>query len=865
MVVLQVMLILLQIPLADLHTHVVKCPIREPLPTPQRYYKRGNFMIGASMSQVILFLDDEYSFHEYPISDSGSPIIVTKNYQHVLALVFAVNEINGNPKLLPNVSLGFHILESYFSAKRNYYTAIELLCTFGHFVPNFECEIHSNLIAVIGGLGAEASCHLAALLDIYKLPQFSYGDFAPTLNDQASSLIIYRMVPDEAHQYNGIVLLLLHFRWTWIGLVTMDDGNGDVFLKNLLPVFLQRAICPAFIGRVSTIHSFTDYFSVQNSWQETYSTIMGSKASVVVVHGETQAIMCLRGLLYQGESSDKASYSKVWIMAAQMDISAVNTHKGWTIQSFHGALAFTVHSQEVPRFQTFLQNLRPHDAQGDGFIQPFWEQAFGCSLANDEGSCTGEERLESLPGPFFEMSMTGHSYSIYNAVHAIANTLHAMRASTSWVKLHRGRLEHQTLRPWQLHPFLRSMMFNNSAGETVFLNKNGEFSVGFDITNLVTFPNTSFVRIKVGKMDPWARPGKEFEVDEDAITWPTYFNQVMPLSLCNDHCCPGYQKKKKEGEPFCCYDCVPCPEGKISDQPDVDSCSPCHQDQYPNTKQDKCTSKAVTFLSYTEPLGISSVAFAFFFALITVGVLGTFVKHHNTPIVKANNRNLSYMLLVSILLCFLCTLLFVGQPEKMMCLLRQMAFGVVFSVAVSCVLAKTVIVVLAFMATKPGGRIRKWVGKRLTNSIIVVCSLIQVGLCSVWLTTSPPFPDADMRSHMKEVVLECNEGSVAMFYCVLGYMGFLALVSFTVAFLARNLPGSFNEAKFITFSMLVFCSVWLSFVPTYLSTKGKYMVAVEIFSILASSAGLLGCIFFPKCYIIILRPEVNKKEMVIRR
>ncbi|XP_026578611.1 vomeronasal type-2 receptor 26-like [Pseudonaja textilis] len=623
----------------------------------------------------------------------------------------------------------------------------------------------------------------------------------------------------------------------------------------------EKEICLAFTEmfdfNINAIR-IVKFHSILKSWLN---------VEVIILFGDASSSIKIIAVKTALEKLRKTLFQTVWIMSSHWELNGVEPQVILDrIKPFHGALHFRDQTGDVSEFSHFLHSLDPTNPQGDPFLLIWWERVFDCKIHKPGEippkvgkQCTGKENLQNLPTYMFEMSMTGESYNIYNAIYAVAYALHAMHSSRMQTAVLRLEKKISDLQLWQLLPYLKNVKFNNSAGDEVSFLENGRGSAGYDILNWIFLPNCSFIPVKVGEIDPG---GLDFTINSDTIVWAT---KKVPFARCGrKRCHAGERRSVPEGEPVCCYKCDTCPGGTISNQTDAAHCDPCPEELYPNKENDHCIAKKIHFLDYQEPMGYTLVSLALFLSVLTTAVLVIFRKHHNTPIVKANNRDLTYILLVSLLLCFLCSFLFIGRPGKLTCLFRQIAFAILFALAVSSVLAKTVMVVLAFMATKPGNRTRKLLGKPLTNSIVLGCPLVQAVLCATWLATSPPFPNLDFHSLFGETILECKEGSISMFYAVLTYLGFLALVSFTVAFLARKLPDSFNEAKFITFSMLVFCSVWITFLPTYLSTKGKSMVAVEIFSILASGAGLLTCIFFPKCYIILVRPNLNCRENIMK-
>ncbi|XP_030050685.1 vomeronasal type-2 receptor 26-like [Microcaecilia unicolor] len=694
---------------------------------------------------------------------------------------------------------------------------------------------------------------------IIFLQQISYTSQNLYMSDTDTFPYFYRTVPNELHLCAGIGKLLKHFGWNWVGIIAPNDEGSERAVRILREGIEQNGGC------VSFHETFPHHGRIPDMQLEKIAGLINESSTVNILYFNENSVFTIQDVMRYYFLQIPG---KVFISIDKMELSLE------ILLGFHmknNSLIFTTHRKDMPKFFKFIRETNPIWLKTDYYSLDWWLSLCDSNCPKNIKRQCSPRSISSHTGSseFSDHCHTTHfasSYNVYNAMYAVAHALHNMIMSGSGNDTTRSTENWEFLDylPWKLHHYLRNLHFKNGLGEEMYMDENGDLATGYDIFTLLFLPDGTWKYEIVGSYNPHVPPGQDFTINEKAIIWESSFTQTPPQSRCSPSCHPGYRKLTRKEKPVCCYDCIPCAEGEVSNQTDMDTCTTCPEDQWPNQKRDACIPKMKTFLSYEDPLGIALTIISIFFVLINVAILGVFINYRDTPIVRANNRDLSYILLISLILCFLCSLIYIGHPKEVNCILRHITFGITFSITLSSILAKTITVVMAFHATKPESKLRKWMGSRVSIPMLLFCSFIQIVLCLAWLFIAPPFPYLNMRSEIGIIIIECNEGSIIAFYCVLGYLGFLASLSFIVAFLARNLPDSFNEAKYITFSMLVFCSVWISFIPTYSSTKGKYMVAVEIFAILASSAGLLGCIFLPKCYIILLSPEKNSRKYLTK-
>ncbi|XP_031716517.1 extracellular calcium-sensing receptor-like [Anarrhichthys ocellatus] len=770
-------------------------------------------------------------------------------------MIFATEEINNDPAFLPNISLGYRILNSCASPTNTLRAALTLASGPEERELNAPCP--PAISALIAESGSSQSLAVAGTLGPFQVPIVSYFSTCACLSDRAKYPTFFRTIPSDYFQAKALAALVERFGWQWIGAIQSDNDYGRGGIQAFTEEVKKLGVCIAFVGTILRTYTMDKILDV-------VEMIKQSAVKVILAflpEGDFYPLM--KEVVKQNITGIQWIASEAWITATRPSTPEI-------YRAFGGALGFVVKKMAIPNLKQFLTDISPYTDPSATFVRDFWEIMVGCRplLPGEQTGteatneiCTGYETLLNSQDVFFNVTQLRVSYNVYKAVYAIAHALHQLIfCQPVGENTVRPCLNVSEIQPKEVTDHLRRVNFKNQFGDHVFFDVNGDPPPSYDIINWQLIDG-QVQHVTVGHFASAAHVNYKLRIQKEDIVWRT--GKMVPTAMCSDACPVGTRKAQKKGKPHCCFDCIPCADGTISNSTGAADCTPCSRKYWSNAGKDECIPKAIEFLTYHEPMGIAITVVSLLGASLSLATMMVFIRYRETPVIKASNSELSCFLLLSLFLCFLCPLTFIGRPTIWTCMLRHTAFGVTFALCISCVLGKTMVVVTAFKATFPGNTFAGKFGPAQQRIIVCSCTLIQIVICVLWLKLNPPFPDMVFRHSNKKIVLECNTGSEAAFYAVLGYIGILALICLVLAFLARKLPDNFNEAKLITFSMLIFCAVWITFIPAYVSSPGKFTVAMEIFAILSSAFGLFTSIFAPKCYIILIKPEKNTKKHVM--
>ncbi|XP_043072466.1 extracellular calcium-sensing receptor-like [Puntigrus tetrazona] len=792
--------------------------------------KDGDLTIGALFPIQSVETLPSFEFKQKPQLLSCSSVNL-RDFRMAQTMIFAIEEINKSEHLLPNVSIGYRIYDTCGS-RLSSMSATMALMNGQELAAEDTCNGHSPIHAIIGETESSATVILSRTTGPFKIPVISHSATCECLSNRKEYPSFFRTIASDYHQSRALAYIVKHFGWSWVGAVNSDNEYGNNGMAIFLNTAQEEGICVEYSEKF--------YRTEPEKLRKVIDTIKKSTAKVIVAFLTSFE---MENLL---EQLSIKNITGLQIIGVEAWITAKSLITPSSFRVLGGSLGFAVRKIDIEGFSEYV-------------IKSFWETAFPCSQteinSQNASSCNIYQDLLLLKNYNEDVPEQRYSSNVYKAVYAVAHSLHNLLKC----KEKEGCENDLKIQPQQVVEALKSVNFTVKMGDRVWFDSTGATVAQYEVVNWQQDPDGSIQFTPVGYYDASLPPDQRFVLNTENIIW-TGGQLEKPRSVCSESCPPGTRKAAQKGRPVCCYDCIPCAEGEISNETDSINCKQCPGEYWSNAKKNNCVLKAVEFLSFTEMMGIVLVFFSLFGVGITAMVAILFYRKKDTPIVKANNSELSFLLLFSLTLCFLCSLTFIGRPTEWSCMLRHTAFGITFVLCISCVLGKTLVVLMAFKATLPGNNVMKWFGPAQQRLSVLSFTLIQVIICVLWLTISPPFPNKNMKYYHEKIILECSLGSIIGFSAVLGYIGLLAVLCFILAFLARTLPDNFNEAKFITFSMLIFCAVWITFIPSYVSSPGKFTVAVEIFAILASSFGLLFCIFAPKCYIILLKPEQNTKQ-----
>ena len=766
------------------------------------------------------------------------------------SMIFAIEQINNDSTLLPNVTLGYDISDTNLQNRRAMQSTLDYVNVhkFAFINPqlNESCIILpqsqlSPVVAVVGTGTSRSSILVSNLLEVEDMPLISYAATSDELSSSAYPSF-FRTVPPDRFQSKVMSDIARYFNWTYVATIAADDAYGrsgiEYFRKHSKP----QGICIAY----------DNYVPVNDEREEKVRKIvedlkeMTNVGVIILYCGRRSALTVLREALRQG------LVDRIWIASEAWGEHDHVIQEKELQPILKGMLGVIFTDITVPSYKRYLLS-RTSLYRASPWWKVFWEREYDCTFnvtpSGGKQRCSDDLKItESIFDTSLYDSKTTY---VINAVYAIAHALDAIFRCKS-PPVEKCPQAKPYVEPKDVLEYLKMVNFTTETS-SVFFDENGDSLATYNIINYRVDEDTGG---RVETVGTWE--SQILKLNASAIVWNNGFTGHIPRSVCSERCKPGYRQTQ---ELNCCWQCIKCSQDTVSSVVGAMNCTKCNEDHISNEERTKCIPVPLKRIHWGDPVGILVTLIACLGVLATVLVGAVFIWKNQTPIVKASYRELSYLFLFSIGMNYLWALVNFSEPNHVICPVSTAWFYIFYTVAIVVLGVKTKRIVHLFEHRVPRSELTKGFIEKHKHILIIAGVVgLDVLILVIWFVVDIPHPRVDRSvrtSFFRDCLATTNLGGDFCQYLLIAILVIMSFVCCYFAFKSRKLPHNFNEGKFIAFALYVLVISWVTFYPVSLNIRGKYSVVVAGASSIISATGMLVCIFVPKVYIIIFHPEKN--------
>ncbi|XP_068084328.1 metabotropic glutamate receptor 3 [Anabrus simplex] len=829
----------------------------------------------------------------FPVHRKGSGgvdcgrIQVEDGIQPLEAMLYTVQQINKDPHLLPGIRLGMLAFDSCdnpsygleqsldflkgFIAHFNEFHDQDFMCNDGS-LPVFRARGFDQVVAVIGAQSSSVTIQVATMLRLFRIPQVSYMSTSPSLSNKDRFPYFFRTVPSDINQAHAMLEILRQFNWTYVSVVYSDNEYGTRGFETLSELAANYSICFTTPQRIDKDH-FTD-----KDYRQVVDNIAARKdVRVVVVFAEKLTILRLLDAARQKGMGSHFVWlgSDAWSLSSHRELLSRSMKNDGEEQVLEGALAIQPLARTLSGFDEYFNSLTLDHAEVNPWFREYWKEThcekrhYARFRSVDEAggnmtttpTTTTEDSLEECSRTPLNYRQQRYLHFVRDAVYSVAYALHNLQQAKCGPEPAGYCKEMEHIDGDDLRVYLSNVTFSDEGGKTFRFLDGRDGPPRYSILNFQRDDETNNYHWNIIGNYTLSEDGRpNLNIDYDVMKYRMGSKDGFPKSACSQTCAP-HEVKIREGEETCCWRCQACSPYQF--RKDEFSCKDCKQGYRAAPNMKKCVPIPEEFIDFQNPWAIGAMAVASLGILLTVFVALIFWTYNDTPVIKASGRELSYLLLLGILASFCVTFVIVARPTNFTCGLTRFFLGFCYTLCYAAIVTKTNRIARIFNNKGCSPHKTKYTSPVSQLVITALLTSIEVIINMSWLIYVPPtvthtFPTQDSR------LLICDGLEDHSYMVSLVYPFILIGICTAYAIKTRKCPGGFNETKHIAFTNYTAIIIWLAFVPLYIaSTSNSIRIVTLALSLSLSGLVQLGCLFFPKLYIVLFKPEKNTKEVVM--